>query len=128
MDVSGFAVRSVVDSRMRALLDVMATLYHFMLAWIVLFDPPLYMGMAMLRATCKVYRHIISARQCISWHGNISWHVEWEISWHGQGHKSSSPLSRSLYQQCWGACYVSHLYLGLTAPVLEPSRAFHCLD
>ena len=25
-------------------------LYHFILAWIVLFDPPLYMGMAMIKA------------------------------------------------------------------------------
>ena len=29
------------------------SLYHFMLAWIVLFDPPLYVGMAMLKATRK---------------------------------------------------------------------------
>ena len=28
-------------------------LYHFMLAWIVLFDPPLCMGMSMLRAARK---------------------------------------------------------------------------
>ena len=28
-------------------------LYHFMLAWIVLFDPPLSMGMSMLRADRK---------------------------------------------------------------------------
>ena len=28
-------------------------LYHFMLAWIFLFDPPLYIGMAMLKATQK---------------------------------------------------------------------------
>ena len=27
-----------------------------------------------------------------------------------------------------GVCYVSHLYLGLTALVLEPSRTFCCLD
>ena len=26
-----------------------------------------------------------------------------------------------------GGCYVSHLFLGLMALVLEPSRAFHCL-
>ena len=36
-------------------------LYHFILAWIVLFDPPLYMGMAMLRATQKYVGMIISA-------------------------------------------------------------------
>ena len=29
------------------------SLYHFILAWIVLFDPPLYMGMAMLRGAQK---------------------------------------------------------------------------
>ena len=29
------------------------SLYHFMLAWIVLLDPPLCMGMAMLRAARK---------------------------------------------------------------------------
>ena len=27
-----------------------------------------------------------------------------------------------------GVCYVSQLYLSLMAPVLEPSRAFFCLD
>ena len=29
------------------------SLYHFMLAWIVLFIPPLYMGMAMLKGAQK---------------------------------------------------------------------------
>ena len=29
------------------------SLYHFMLAWIILFDPPLYMGMTMLKGTWK---------------------------------------------------------------------------
>ena len=30
-----------------------SSLDHFMLAWIVLFDPPLYMGMAMIRGSRK---------------------------------------------------------------------------
>ena len=37
-------------------------LYHFMLAWIVLFDPPLYMGMAMLKGAQKYVGMLF-------WHG-----------------------------------------------------------
>ena len=41
-----------------------------MLAWIILFDPPLCMGMSML-----------STAQKVCW--CISWHISWHISCHG---------------------------------------------
>ena len=71
-----------------------------MLAWIVLFDPPLCMGMAMLRAAQKYVGVYISV-QCMAHKSahklprHISQHGQ-DTSRHGRGHKSSSPLSRSL--------------------------------
>ena len=70
-----------------------------MLAWIVLFDIHLYMGMAMLKAAQKhvgIFFGIAhKLAQCISWRKR-------EISRHGRGYKSSSPLFKSLYWQHWG--------------------------
>ena len=72
------------------------SMFHFMLAWIVLFDPPLYMGIAILRVAHKyigaylsmAHKSAYKSLQYISWHGQ-------DASRHGRGHKLSSPLSRS---------------------------------
>ena len=49
------------------------SLYHFMLAWIVLFDLALYMGMAMLKGTRKYvsmfFGIVHKSVQSVSWRG-----------------------------------------------------------
>ena len=56
--ISGFVYRSVA---FESTFGHSGSLYYFMLAWIVLFDPPLYMGMAMLNGAQKyigiLFRH-----------------------------------------------------------------------
>ena len=85
------------------------SLYHFMLARIILFNPPLYMGMAMLKATRKYFSVLF---WCGTEVGAVHKSVQAGKSWHGQGHKSSSPLSRSSTINI-GVCYVSHSTLAL---------------
>ena len=49
---SGFAV-DLLYFVCNSTFGLYGSIYHFMLAWIFLFDPPLSIGMAMLRATRK---------------------------------------------------------------------------
>ena len=48
------------------------SLYHFMLAWIVLFDPPLYMGIAILRGAQSVLVCYFGEGHKSVWAGNKS--------------------------------------------------------
>ena len=49
---SGFAV-DLLYFMCGSTFGLYGSLHHFILAWIILFDPPLCMGMAMLRAAQK---------------------------------------------------------------------------
>ena len=61
--------RSVVFCICNSTFGLYGFLNHFMLAWIILFDPPLSMGMSMLRAAQKyvgIYLGMHKLPQCIS--------------------------------------------------------------
>ena len=63
--VSRFAV-DLLHFACNSTFGLYGSMFHLMFAWIVLLDPPLCMGIAMLRGTQKYVGMIISV-QCISW-------------------------------------------------------------
>ena len=82
------------------------------------------MGMAMKKGAQKYVDILFSMVHKLAW--CINW-CRWKVSWCGW--KISRPaLFLEVSIGNVRGCFVSHLFLGLTTPVLKPSRAFHCLD